>query len=229
MYNYETFTPQSYDFAKQTGIAAGDQLPAFTLTDLDGRTVQLSSFQGKTLVLETGSLTCPLYVGKIKSMNALARKYPDVQFAVIYIREAHPGRKIPAHTDADTKQANAKRLKQAEPENRVILVDDLDGSLHERLGLLPNMAFVISGSGQVLYRADWNIPDKIDEILTAIQNEEPISQTPSDFTPVAPSYSLRVLSRAGGLKAVWEFLTHLPQLIGQHKAHRKNRDGNAKP
>ncbi len=169
MYNYDEFTPESYDFTKQTGLQVGGSLPDITLTNMKDKQIALRSLLGQTLVLETGSLTCPLYVGKIKSMNALMAKHPDVCFAVIYIREAHPGSKIPTHKD-----------------------------------------------GTVLYRADWNIPDRIDAGLAAIKSGAPISNQPADFTPVAPWYSLRVLARAGGIKAVRDFLSHLPQLMRQH-------------
>ena len=223
LYNYQDFTPSAYDFTKQVGLQIGDDLPDINLNDVSGENIPLHSLLGQTLVLETGSLTCPLYVGKIKSMNALAAKHPDVKFAVIYIREAHPGSKIPAHTDGADKAHNAQALTNKEPENRMVLVDTLGGELHEKLGLLPNMAYVIDKDGTVLYRADWNIPDRIDAVLAAIKSGEPISTEPADFTPVAPYYSLRVLARAGGMKAVWDFLMHLPQLMRQHREHRKNR------
>lgn len=227
-YNYADFTPQSYDFTNQTGLQVGNKLPDITLTDTSGKAVKLNSLLGQTLVLETGSITCPLYVGKIKSMNALAAKHQDVNFAVIYIREAHPGNKISAHGNADNKAQNAKTLKNKEPENRTVLVDTLNGKLHEKLGLLPNMAYVINKTGTILYRADWNIPDRIDAVLDAIKAGEPISTEPADFTPVAPGYSLRVLARAGGVKAVWNFVSHLPQLMRQHREHRKHRKHNKK-
>jgi len=228
MYNYEQFTPNSYDFTTQTGIKIGDRLPELTLQNVEGVPIQLSSYLGKILVLETGSLTCPLYVGKIKKMALVAKKYPHVEFLLIYIREAHPGRKINAHGTSKSKLRNANRLQQDEPENRSVLVDDLQGTLHAALGLLPNMAFVIGTDGAVLYRADWNIPDRIEEVLDAIEKGLPLLAAPADFTPVAPIYSLRVLARAGGMRAIWDFLTHLPRLIKQHKAHWKSRNGTGK-
>ena len=223
-YNYADFSPHSYDFTNPTGLKVGDQLPSFELTNLEGGAVNLSNYAGKLLVLETGSMTCPLYVGKIKSMNALAQKFPNVQFLVIYIREAHPGKKIPSHDRFSSKANNAKILRQKEPENRTILIDSLTGGLHEKLGLLPNMAFVIGEDGTIKYRADWNIPTRINELLEAALEGTNIPTTPANFTPVAPHYSLRVLGRAGGLPAIWEFLSHLPQLIKQHKSHLKNRN-----
>lgn len=225
-YNYADFSPHSYDFTNPIGLKVGDKLPSFELTNLDGDTINLSNYAGKLLVLETGSMTCPLYVGKIKSMNALAKKFPDVQFLVIYIREAHPGKNVSAHDSFSSKVNNAKTLRQKEPENRTILIDNLAGGLHEKLGLLPNMAYVIGEDRVVKYRADWNIPSRINEVLEAVLSSTTIPTKPAGFTPVAPHYSLRVLGRAGGLPAIWEFLSHLPQLIKQHKAHLQNINKN---
>ncbi|MBL4869796.1 MAG: redoxin domain-containing protein [Robiginitomaculum sp.] len=223
IYNYERFSPESYDFTKQVGLKIGDTLPAFSLQGLDGKNVSLNNFAGQVMVIETGSISCPLYIGKIKPMNTLVQENPDVAFLVIYIREAHPGKKIPNHQIQSEKAKNANRLKDKEPENRTILIDTLKGDIHKKLGLLPNMAYVIGADRKVLYRADWNIPSRIAEVLTAIKSNSPIPNEPADFTPVAPFYSVRVLARAGGLAAVWEFISHLPKLMKQHKTHLKNR------
>ncbi len=221
-YNYADFSPGSYNLMHQSGLQAGYKLPEVTLYNTIGEKVKLRSLLGKTLVLETGSITCPLYVGKIKNMNAVAAQHGDVNFAVLYIREAHPGSKISAHPSADAKMLAAQSLQSSEPENREILVDTLGGNLHEKLGLLPNMAYVIGTDGTVLYRADWNIPDKIDKVLQAVKSGMPISNEPCDFTPVPMKYSLRVLYRAGGMKAILDFLSHLPQLIARHLEKRKS-------
>lgn len=222
-YNYHDFTPQIYDFTAQSGLQPGDNLPDITLLNISGDPVKLKSLLGKILVLETGSATCPLYVGKIKSMNAVAAKHKDVNFAVIYVREAHPGSKISAHTTQDAKLKSAQLLQSTEPENRTILVDTLFGNLHEKLGLLPNMAYVIAADGTVLYRADWNTPDKIDAVLQAVQSGAPTPNEPSNFTPVSAKYSLRVLYRAGGIKAILDFLIHLPKLIAKHVKRMKSQ------
>jgi len=221
-YNYHDFTPQIYDFADQTGLQPGQKLPNISLLNTSGDPVKLKSLLGKTLVLETGSATCPLYVGKIKNMNAVAAKHKDVNFAVIYVREAHPGSKISAHSTKGAKMKAAQLLLASEPENRTILVDTLAGNLHAKLGLLPNMAYVIAVNGTVLYRADWNIPDKIDEVLQAVKSGAPMPTEPANFAPVPAKYMLGVLYRAGGIKAVLDFIIHLPKLIAKHLSHSKS-------
>ena len=35
-----------------------------------------------------------MYVGRIASMNTMARDYPDVEFLLFYVREAHPGERF---------------------------------------------------------------------------------------------------------------------------------------
>ena len=216
-YNYSDFAPDNYDLLNPTGLTVGDALPEVKLSTLDGTVKSLSEYKGKTLVIETGSLSCPLYIGKIKSMNEVARTFPNVEFIVVYIREAHPGTKLPSHHTQADKASNAKRLQTAEPENRTILVDNLDGDFHTLLGLLPNMAYVISANQKVVYRADWNIPNRISEVLNALTSSKSIPTESANFTPVSPHYSVRVLYRAGGLRAVWDFISHLPELIKRHR------------
>jgi hypothetical protein len=220
-YNYSDFTPDNYDLKNPAGLRAGDTLPDITLSTLDGDEASLSKYKGKFLVIETGSLSCPLYIGKIKSMNEVARAFPDVEFIVVYIREAHPGTKLPSHETQASKATNAKRLQTAEPENRTILIDNLNGDFHTQLGLLPNMAYVISSDQKVVYRADWNIPTRITEVLNAAKAGNPVPTEPANFTPVPPHYSVRVLYRAGGFRAVWDFISHLPELIKRHRETRK--------
>ena len=64
----------------------------YTLTDLNGNAVNLEDYKGKWLVIESGSLTCPMYV-KRKALLENQGKHPDVEWLVVYVREAHPGEK----------------------------------------------------------------------------------------------------------------------------------------
>ena len=67
------------------------ELIDFKLTKLDGKKISLSDYKDKWLVLETGSLTCPMFVKNINPLRDVRAKHPDVEFLVIYVREAHPG------------------------------------------------------------------------------------------------------------------------------------------
>ena len=60
-YNYERFSPAQYDLTNFPGPKAGEQANLdFDLFSLDGDFVPLRSYAGKWLVIETGSLTCPM-------------------------------------------------------------------------------------------------------------------------------------------------------------------------
>ena len=57
----------------------GQPAPAFTVTDLDGRTVNLDDYRGRTVVLEWHNFGCPFVQKHYKSgnMQALQKKYAN--------------------------------------------------------------------------------------------------------------------------------------------------------
>jgi len=57
----------------------GGPAPAFTLTDLDGKAVNLADYKGKTVVLEWNNFDCPFVQKHYKSgnMQALQKKYAN--------------------------------------------------------------------------------------------------------------------------------------------------------
>lgn len=100
----------------------------------------------------------------------MAKKYADKEFnfLFVYCREAHPGENFPAHRSFEQKMNHARALKERLHVERPILVDDLEGSGHEVYGALPNMTYIISSTGKVLFRADWTDPPTIETVLDYI-------------------------------------------------------------
>ena len=96
-YNYEGFEALGYDLDQFTGPIPGTRAPDFALTKADGQAHQLLDFEADFLVLELGSITCPLFQSRRRSMVKTAAKAANADFAVLYVREAHPGTAIPAH------------------------------------------------------------------------------------------------------------------------------------
>jgi hypothetical protein len=86
----------------------------------------------------------------------------------LYTREAHPGENYPAHRSFEQKLAHARAFKAEFKIERPILVDDLIGSAHKLYGLLPNMTYLISRSGRVLFRADWTDPPTIEYAINYV-------------------------------------------------------------
>ncbi|HZQ92597.1 MAG TPA: redoxin family protein [Terriglobales bacterium] len=161
-YNYAAFTREQGLENLRAGFRdapePGERAPDFTLRTLDGDPFRLSDFRGnKNLVLSFGSATCPMTAASIRSLNRLAKRYAsdDVEFALIYVREAHPGDQLPAHRTPAQKAAAAECLRDEEDVHIPIAIDDVRGTVHRRWGKLANPAFVIDKSGRVAYRMLW--------------------------------------------------------------------------
>ncbi len=86
----------------------------------------------------------------------------------LYTREAHPGEHFPAHRTFEQKLHHARVFAERWQIQRPVLVDDLDGTLHRRFGLLPNMVYLISQAGRVLFRADWTDPATVEAAIQYI-------------------------------------------------------------
>jgi len=54
---------------------------------------------------------------------------------------------------------------------RRMLVDDLEGSVHQAYGTLPNMTYILGVGGTVIYRADWTDERTIRMALEQIMYE----------------------------------------------------------
>lgn len=133
IYNNPRFQVKQYDFDLFVGPAAGEKFKDFSPTDLEtGEPVKLSDFAGKWVVFETGSSTCSMYTKNIPDMGAVAKDFPDVEFLLVYVREAHPGERLHQHKNYDEKATAAKLLKPRYGENRRVLVDSLREALEKR-------------------------------------------------------------------------------------------------
>jgi hypothetical protein len=172
-YNYEHFSPELFrelEQARFSGPLAGEKAPDFKARKLDGDKIRLSDFRGrKNVLLVFGSATCPMTAASLSSLSELHDLVggDDIQFLFVYVREAHPGERIPAHDSAEDKVAAAKLLREEEDVDMPIVVDDLSGSIHRKYSRLPNPAFLIDKSGRVAFRSMWSNPE---ELAAAIED-----------------------------------------------------------
>lgn len=82
----------SYNFDTD-GYLVGDTIPDFSFYTLAGTPYNAQTLinSGKPLCIVAGSYTCPVWRGKIDSLNMLISKYGSkVNFMVVYVCEAHP-------------------------------------------------------------------------------------------------------------------------------------------
>ncbi len=220
-YHYDRFTSQAYDLDSFEGPEPGDKAPDGMVTLTNGETRQLLDFTGDFLVLELGSITCPLFQSRRNGMAVQVAGNPDVDFAVLYVREAHPGSSISQHKDFADKQGMAMKLQVEDGETRPILIDDMQGSVHKAYGSYPNSVFIINRGGCVVYRSDWNNPAATAKALARLKSGRAAGGQ-GLFLPAKPPLAIRVLRRAGG-DAVKDFLKDLPKLIWKNAIKRNLR------
>lgn len=229
-YNYTRFRMSNYELGYFPGPKAGETVNYdYTFTDLDGKEVRLADYKGKWLVIESGSLTCPMYVKNVDPFGALMRKYPDVEWLVVYVREAHPGSRLGPARDIDEKIDYAKRSKAEYRESRKIVVDSVDGRWHHDWGLLPNMVYVINPEGKVMYRADWSFAKNVDKVL---RNRGEVNRNEHIVIFGTPPWVFIPVSLKGGWDAVWDMIHELPKLLWSHIktdiASFRSKSANAK-
>jgi peroxiredoxin len=171
-YNYEHFTRDLMMKEILTdrfrAPESGDKAPNFKARTLEGEEVELSDFgDEKNVVLTFGSATCPFTAASIHGMNALVDDYKgeDVEFLFVYVREAHPGERLPAHESMEDKIAAAEKFRDDEEVEMTVVIDDLKGNIHRKYGKLPNSTFIIDKSGRVAFRCLWTQPRVVEEAL----------------------------------------------------------------
>lgn len=216
-YNYDDFSSDNYNLNNFEGPDLGEKAPDFDLKNVENKTTRLLDFSGDFLVLELGSITCPLFQGRREGMDALVKEFNNASFTVLYVREAHPGKNIPAHKSEKDKEVCARRLND-NGEKRTILIDDLAGSAHSAYGNYPNAVFIINRNGCIVFRSDWNSVPATRSALTKLLKGQP-AQTKSYFLPVKPSIAFKTLRNSGD-GALQDFLAGLPALIWKNVIRR---------
>lgn len=217
-YNYDGFTSKTYNLDTFTGPDIGDKAKDFSLTTVDHKTTKLLEFDGDFLVLELGSITCPLFQGRREGMSDLIEQFPSARFSVLYVREAHPGSNFPAHQTLEDKTRCATELKHVDKEKRKILIDDIAGTAHKGYGSYPNAIFIINKQGCVVFRSDWNNVSATKAALKALIAGKP-AHSKSYFLPVKPTTAIKTL-RKSGKGATSDFFKGLPTLIWKNVIKR---------
>jgi len=213
-YNYKHFDPKDYNFNDFKGPKPGERFIDFEAKTLNGETVKLSDFLDQTIILDTGSITCPMYANTITPMNQLQEQYPNMHFLLLYVREAHPGGRTQEITRFEEKMNNAKSTGHLYNEKRTVLVDSIEGTAHQLYGAMPNMTYVIGTDGVVKFRANWT---NIEALKKVLQHPNKI-ETNDYYSVIKPSIYIAIRTlMIGGVRALFEFLKGLPQLLKQHQ------------
>ena len=151
-----------------------------------------------------------------------------ISFVFLYVREAHPGDRHPCHTSFEQKLSHARDMVERWQLKRPMLVDDLEGTVHHAYGKLPNMTYILSVGGTILYRADWTDPRTIRMALEQILDERGQRRTGTRTTPYYLEWQpqrvndritfMEVLFRDVGPRAVEEFIAGVAHNGGEAAA-----------
>jgi len=79
-----------------------------------------------------------------------------VRFVTVYVREAHPGERVPQPQRMEDKLRNARAYEDRDDIEWTVIVDDLEGTLHRALDQRPNSAYLVDADGLVLFRSGWS-------------------------------------------------------------------------
>jgi peroxiredoxin len=166
---------------KHATAKVGQPAPAFSLPDQHGKTVSLSDFKGKLVVLEWFNDECPVVVRHYdgNAMNNLAAKYKDKDVIWLAINSSK-------HHNVDHNKKAAETLKINRP-----ILDDHSGKVGHAYGATntPGM-YVINKDGVLAYMGaiDDNksgskkegvknyVSQALDELLAGKSVSEPMTQ-----------------------------------------------------
>ncbi|MCF6302513.1 MAG: hypothetical protein L3J13_04840 [Devosiaceae bacterium] len=220
-YNYDKFSADEYDLSNFAGPKAGDKAPDALFTMADGSFRRLLDFSEEFLVVELGSVTCPLFQSRRKTMAQLSIHYSQVKFVVLYIREAHPGAEIKQHAQMQDKYFSAQQLDDGNGDLREVLVDDIEGHAHRAYGSYPNAVFIINRNGCVVFTSDWNDAHATGRALKLLLAGKP-ANVRSFFKPAHPKIGIETFKRSGK-GAGLDFLKGFPILFWQNMIRRNLR------
>jgi len=161
----------------------GEAVPDFALKTIAGQEVLLSDLcQDKQVVLEFGSISCPIFRARIPHMQRLRQHLGDAAHViVVYTLEAHPadvnspyanrvwvhpknveeGLSVNQPTTYDERVALAQRTADEFGVSLPILVDGMDNAVWEAYGKRPNSAFIIDQQGKVSAKQFWCNPREL--------------------------------------------------------------------
>lgn len=96
-----------------------------------------------------------------------------IQFVTLYVREAHPGERIPQAETPEEKMAHAQAYARRDRIPWPVAVDDLDGTVHRLLGRLPDSVCIVDSQGRAAAQVLWSNDTRgLRSALRAVLNDE---------------------------------------------------------
>jgi hypothetical protein len=217
-YRYDHFTRDRLrdDLAFHAGKEPGWAVPDFDLPTVNGGRVRKSDFAGRRPVLLTfAALTDPMAASAAPVLKRLHLQLGEgVAFVTVYVREAHPGDRIPQPRTMEWKLQHARMLRERDGIPWTVAVDDLDGSFHRALGGNSNALHLMDPNGNVAFRTLWSNDERVvREALLAVLRGNPDHpfERVRRIVPLARGLARTdEVVRAAGAVAVEDFRSEAP-------------------
>jgi peroxiredoxin len=128
-------------------VESGKPAPDFTATDINGKTVKLSDYKGKIVVLESYNLDCPFCANHFKtgSMQELQQEVTSKGGAWLIVNSVNPKHPSYRTPEAAQKEWDTQKIKAT------AWLDDSSGAIGKLYGMktTPQM-FVIDKDGTLV-------------------------------------------------------------------------------
>ncbi len=170
-------------------LQPGQAAPKFALTKLDGKPVQLSSFEGRILVLIFGNYSSPNFRELAPDLEQLRRQFANrADFLIVYTRESHAVGEweVERNRDAkiaveqpgslDERKALAQLAKIALKITLPIAIDTMDDKTAGEYGGFTTSAVVIGRDGKVESQNKWADPYALRRSIEDAIGARPSSQ-----------------------------------------------------
>ena len=144
-------------------IVIGQVAPDFTLEKLDGRSVQLSSYKGKLVVLLFGNYSSPTFRDRADDFEQLRKQLGNrAEFLIVYTRESHPVGEwevernkharvlVEQPKSFEERKALARQAKQALKLTIPIAVDTMDDKVATDYAGFTTSAVVVGRDGMIV-------------------------------------------------------------------------------
>ncbi len=171
--------------ASAFAVEVGKPAPSFTATDINGKTVHLSDYSGKIVVIESYNSDCPFCHNQYANgaMQDLQKDLASKGVVWLLVNSVNPNNS--SHRTAD----QAKQEMAKENMDVTAWIDDSSGTLGHQYGMLttPHM-FVIDKNGTLVYDgAIDNQPDPVHDPKTARNYVREAVDDLQDGKPIAVS------------------------------------------
>lgn len=108
-------------------------------------------------------------MGSVEPLKALHARWGDeVTFLDVLVRQAHPGPGARPYRSLGEKMRDAARYRREDDIDWPVLVDGLDGTVHQRYGGLADPTYLIDADGNVAFYNLWTHAPTLDRAIRAL-------------------------------------------------------------